>query len=269
MVLEQSRDDLILLLHQLRREIGSAVSAADGPETAELVGRYLSETGAGVSLGDIVDAKLKNFVRVVWSHTWASDCFDSLKYTKGNATIRTYQVLSQYKHLVNSVEKAISFIPELRKFGISYHSGYCRNALVKAGLYAGAGCQMCAPFRVHEQVCSDYCMNVAKGCLRPLLCYQSQWTAWLTHQRNLVRELIFVSRERKAFINEQISSFDEDMMMKAARGEFRGYGPCTPPVSLNTDRDMLSAYKSALLVPHVLHRTPDIFQSHFQDLITG
>ena len=83
----------------------------------------------------------------MWSHTWAGRCFNNLNRTRTETTIRVYSVMSQYKHMIRGIQTALDFIPKLRRYAEEHFSEHCRNALVKAGLYEGAGCQMCAPNR--------------------------------------------------------------------------------------------------------------------------
>ena len=49
--------------------------------------------------------------------------------------------------MIRGIETALRFIPKLRTFAEEHFSEHCKNALVKAGLYEGAGCQMCATQR--------------------------------------------------------------------------------------------------------------------------
>ena len=81
----------------------------------------------------------------MWSHTWAGHCFNSLNRTRTETAIRVYTTMSQYKHMIRGIETAVEFIPKLRTYAKEHFSEHCKDALVKAGLFEGAGCQMCAP----------------------------------------------------------------------------------------------------------------------------
>ena len=62
MILEKTQEALLRLLHQIKQEIPQVVAVADGPDTADLMRRYLIEGDDSVTLEHVTDAKLVNFV---------------------------------------------------------------------------------------------------------------------------------------------------------------------------------------------------------------
>ena len=117
--------------------------AADGNAASDATIRFLYSGTATIE--DIVNAKLSSFMKQVWTTSWPNRCFDTLTDVKAEMTLRVIRVVSQYAHLVQSMRQGLQLIDKIRMFASVHQSEYCRDALLKAGLYEGAGCQMCSP----------------------------------------------------------------------------------------------------------------------------
>ena len=115
-------------------------------------------------------------------------------------------------------------------------------------------------------MCTEYCLNVAKGCMRPILCYTSQWEEWIKHQQSVTRELVAVSRERRNFLEKLMNTFETEMLEHAP--QYRVHGDCTPPES-PTKGEQAVKYKVATLVPPVLLHSRDLFARRFGNLLTA
>ena len=261
-LLEDVRVDLLELREQVREEIVGVVASADGSKTAELLARHVIYRDRSVTVDDIVKAKLAHFVSKVYSHTWAPHCFSQLNDTRTETSLRVFKVLSQYQHLLSGIQDGIDFIPVLREFAANHHGRSCQDALVKAGLFEGAGCQMCLPGVVTAPPCHELCMNVAKGCMRPVLCFLEQWQEWIKHQEAATTALFYVSGERRRYVEQLINTFETELAKDM--GQFKIYGECSPPETSNKG-DSVKRYKSDTLVPPLLVRSRNLFHSRFAD----
>ena len=142
----------------------------------------------------------------------------------------------------------------------------CQDALVTAGLFEGAGCQMCLPEGgLSAPPCYELCMNVAKGCMRPVLCFLDQWSSWVKHQERAVTSLFHVSSLRRHYVDQLLNTFETELAKEI--GQFKIYGECSPPET-SSKGDTMKRYKSDTLVPPLLVRSPNIFSSRFADSLT-
>lgn len=200
LMLSQVEGEIRGLREQVANDIYLVTKVADGEFAAEASKRYVLY--GDVDVDTIAARRLVNFVEKVYGETYDSSCFDVFSKTRGVVSARIQTLLAQYALVVSGLLEGINLVPAINVVASTSLSNSCKAALNRASMFENIGCKMCSDSTSTIKTCYTLCTNVARGCMRPLLCYVETWNTWITKQDALTVDLIAVSGVRSSFIDE-------------------------------------------------------------------
>lgn len=206
MAMQKIEDELRDLRKQVTRDIGEVGVSADGVVAGEAAKEYV--LSQDIELDTVVRHRLVHLINTVYNTTWSSFCLDPLQGSRTLLAERSSVLLNHNRKILDGLLEGINKIPALKVLAISELSDSCSAALTKSSLFEGLGCKKCQDGTSTVKTCFNTCINVARGCLRPILCHTADWQSWAAKQDELVLELTELASKRGAFLDALIERFE-------------------------------------------------------------
>ena len=240
-------------------EVPRVVEAADGVVAAANSRQYVIEQD--IDVDTVGRSRLAHFVSTVYGAQWEPFCLDPLVDTRTLMSERVFSVLNQYKKILSGLLEGINKLPSLKVLAISEMSESCTAALTRAGMFEGMGCKKCGDPTATVKTCYATCTNIARGCLRPMLCHTADWVAWSKRQDVLTEELVVIAEKRSALIDALVEKFELEYV-SAVRGNTWNVIDCS------IDLDSRSAERiTALRAANI--NLPSVKMDTFADQFSG
>jgi len=200
LMLSQVEEEIKGLREQVANDIYAVTKIADGEFAADASKRYVLY--GDVDVDSIATHRLVNFVQKVYGEEYDSSCFDVFSKTRDVVATRIEILLAHYSKVLSGLLEGINLVPAINVVASTSLSNSCKAALNRAAMFENIGCKMCRDSTAQTKTCYTLCTNVARGCMRPLLCYVETWDNWINSQDTLTVELIALTEQRAAFIDQ-------------------------------------------------------------------